>query len=76
MNTTLRVLSIAAITFGVFWSVYALANGFRTENGDPSYFIPQAAQFLFWGVAGWAVFGSLGKILNRLDALETRTGES
>jgi len=44
-------------------------------GSDPSYFIPQAAQFLFWGVSGWAVFGSLGKILGRLDALETRAGK-
>ena len=70
MTTTLRGLSLAAIILGIFWSVYALANGFRTVGGEPSYFIPQAAQFLFWGVAGWAVFGSLGKILGRLEALE------
>jgi hypothetical protein len=70
MNTTLRVLSLVAIILVVFWSTYALANGFRAVDGDPSYFIPQAAQFLFWGVAGWAVFGSLSKILGRLEALE------
>lgn len=70
MNTALRVLSLTAIILGVFWSVYALANGFRVVNGDPTYFIPQAAQFLFWGISGWAVFGSLGKIMTRLDALE------
>ena len=70
MTTTLRVLSLAAIILGVFWSVYALANGFQAFDSDPTYFIPQAAQFLFWGVAGWAVFGSLSKILGRLEALE------
>ncbi len=70
MTTTLRGLSLAAIILGVFWSVYALANGFLTVDGEPSYFVPQAAQFLFWGVAGWAVFGSLSKILGRLEALE------
>ncbi len=70
MATTLRFLSLAAIILGVFWSVYALANGFRSPDGDASYFIPQAAQFLFWGIAGWAVFGALGRILDRLDVLE------
>jgi hypothetical protein len=70
MILTLRILSLAAIILGVFWSIYALANGFRTPGGDPSYFIPQAAQFLFWGISGWAVFGSLGRIMARLDALE------
>jgi hypothetical protein len=70
MTLTLRILSFAAVIFGVFWSVYALANGFRAVGGDPSYFIPQAAQFLFWGISGWAVFGSLGRIMTRLDALE------
>lgn len=75
MTTTLRVLSLAAIILGIFWSVYTLANGFRTVGGDPSYFIPQAAQFLFRGGSGWAVFGSLGKILGRLDSFETRAGK-
>ena len=70
MTTTLRALSLAAIILGVFWSVYALANDFRTVDGDPSYFTLQAAQFLFWGISGWAVFGALGKILGQLEALE------
>ncbi len=70
MTTTLRILSLAAIILGVFWSVYALANGFRTFDGDPAYFVPQAAQFLFWGISGWAVFGALGKILGHLERLE------
>jgi hypothetical protein len=52
MTLTLRILSLAAIILGVFWSVYAVANGFRAIDGDPSYFIPQAAQFLFWGISG------------------------
>ena len=70
MTTTLRVLSLAAIILGVFWSVYALANGFRTVDSDPSHFILQAAQFLFWGISGWAVFGAPGKILEHLERLE------
>lgn len=73
MTTTLRILSLAAIILGVFWSVYALANGFRAFNGDPSDFIPQAAQFLFWGISGWAVFGALDKILEHLERLEQNT---
>ena len=62
-------MSLAAIILGVFWCVYALANGFRAFDGDPSYFILQAAQFLFWGISGWAVFGALGKILEHLERL-------
>lgn len=73
MTTALKVLSIAAVILGVFWSVYAVANGFRAVGGDPSYFLPQAARFLFWGTSGWAVFGSLSKILERLEALERGT---
>ena len=71
MKIVLRVFSIASSILGVFWGTYALANGFRAVNGDPFYFIPQAAGFMVLGAAGWAVFGVLGKILGRLERLET-----
>ncbi len=71
MLTVLRVFSIASIILGVFWGTYALANGFRAPNGDPFYFIPQAAGFLVLGAALWAVFGALAQILRRLEKLET-----
>ena len=70
MLTVLRVFSLASIIFGVFWGAYALANGFRAVNGDPFYFVPQAAGFIVLGAAGWAVFGALARILRRLDKLE------
>ena len=70
MLTVLRVFSLASSILGVFWGTYALANGFRAVNGDPFYFIPQAAGFIVLGAAGWAVFGALARILGRLDKLE------
>ena len=70
MLTVLRVFSLASIILGVFWGTYALANGFRAVNGDPFYFVPQAAGFIVLGAAGWAVFGALARILRRLDKLE------
>ena len=66
----LHIFSFASIILGVFWGTYALANGFRAVNGDPFYFIPQAAGFIVLGAAGWAVFGALARILRRLDKLE------
>lgn len=69
MTVTLRVLSYAAFILGLFWCAYSLLNGFQTDR-NPSYFLPQAARFLFWGISGWAVFGSLGNIMARLDKLE------
>lgn len=71
MKIVLRVFSVASIALGVFWGTYALANGFRAVNGDPAYFIPQAAGFLVLGAAGWATFGALAQILRRLEKLET-----
>ena len=69
-QTVLHIFSFASIILGVFWGTYALANGFRAVNGDPFYFVPQAAGFLALGAAGWAVFGALGSILGRLEKLE------
>lgn len=74
MTFSLRILFLAAIILGVFWCAYALVNGFQAADGDPTYFIPQAGRFLFWGVSGWAVFGSLGKIMERLERLERLEG--
>lgn len=71
MKRTLGVLSLLSIILGVFWSVYAVANGYRVPDGDPSYFLPQAFWFLAYGVAGWAIFGSLATILTRLESLES-----
>ena len=71
MKIVLNVFSVASIVLGVFWGSYALANGFRAVNGDPFFFIPQAAGFLVLGAAGWAVFGALAKILRRLEGLQT-----
>ena len=70
MKTVLRVFSLASIIIGVFWGFYALTNGLRTPDGDPFYFITQAAGFFALGAAGWAVFGALGQILERLERLE------
>ncbi len=70
MIRTLNVFSLLSIVLGVFWSTYAVANGYRSPVGDPSYFLPQALTFLVAGVVGWALFGSLGKILGRLERLE------
>ena len=70
MTRTLNVLSLLSIVLGVFWSTYAVANGYRSIWGDPSYFLPQAVMFLAAGVVGWAIFGALSKILGRLEALE------
>ena len=70
MKMVLKIFSLASSILGVFWGTYALANGFRAVNGDPFYFIPQAAGFMVLGAAGWAVFGALARILRRLDKLE------
>ena len=70
MKIVLSVFSVASIALGVFWGTYALANGFRAVNGDPFYFVPQAAGFMVLGAAGWAVFGALARILRRLEKLE------
>ena len=70
MTIVLKILSLASSILGVFWGSYALANGFRTVSGDPFYFIPQAAGFLVLGAAGWATFGALAQILQRLEKLE------
>ena len=70
MKTVLRVFSLASIIIGVFWGFYALANGFRTPDGDPFFFVPQAAGFFVLGAAGWAVCGALAQILERLERLE------
>ena len=45
-------------------------DGVRAANGDPFYFVPQAAGFFALGAAGWAVFGALSQILERLERLE------
>ncbi len=76
MKTTLSVLSLLSIIFGVFWSVYAIANGYRVIGGDPSYCLPQAVKFLASGIIGWAVFGELAKIMGRLDAIEHQSASS
>ena len=72
MTTVLRVFSLASIIIGVFWGFYALTNGFRAVDGDPFFFVPQAAGFFVLGAAGWAVFGALGQILERLERLEDK----
>lgn len=72
MRTVLRVFSLASIIIGVFWGFYALTNGLRAESGDPFYFVPQAAGFFVLGAAGWAVFGALEQILERLERLEKK----
>ena len=69
MKTVLRVFSSASLIVGVFWGFYALTNGLRAPNGDPFFFVPQAAGFFALGAAGWAVFGALAQILERLERL-------
>lgn len=73
MIITLRFFSVVSISLGVLFSVYMLTRGLKTFAFEPSYFLyylPQTVVILVAGVAGWAVFGALAKILGRLDALE------
>ncbi len=74
MKTVLHIFSVSSVVLGVFWSTYALANGFRAVNGDPFYFVPQAVAFVVLGTAGWAVFGALARIVHHLDALQGGIG--
>lgn len=67
MTRTLNVLSLLSIVLGVFWSTYAVANGYRSIWGDPSYFLPQAVMFLAVGVAFWAIFGTLSRVLTTVE---------